>query len=67
MPLSCRLSSVLGFYVTDHVYGESTSSTLFLILNLKIHYTSQDQVHGYDSERGGHLKTNNKLHATAKE
>lgn len=45
----------------------STSSTSFSILNLKIYYTSKEQVCEYHSERGGHLKINRKLHATVKE
>lgn len=49
------------------VYRVFTSSTLFLILNQKIHYTSKKQNCGYQSEREGHFKANNKLHAMAKE
>lgn len=48
-------------------YRVSISSTLFLILYLRTYYTSKKHVRGYHSEPGGHLKTDNKLHARAKE
>lgn len=49
------------------VYEATTSSILFSTLHLKINGTSKQGICRDHFEMGGRLKTNNKLHAMAKE
>lgn len=56
-----------GFMSLSTVYEALASSILFSILHLEINCTSKQQACRYHSEMEGHLKTNTKLHAMAKE
>lgn len=66
--LSCFLFSSLSWGVTSSaiVYEAPTSSILFSALHLIINSTSKKQI-CRDHFETGHLKTNDKLHAMAKE
>jgi hypothetical protein len=60
------LHTVLRFMSLAIVYKAPISSIPFSSIHLKIYYTCKRQV-CRSSETGGHLKTNSKLHALAKE